>query len=236
MFPRTWQFGRPVVHDGVLRGRSSRLTAVAAIPCPKIYSNISCEDALPAVRTPGCVQPACGEGGEDEGCPGGKGEASRPRADDESECEGAAAEGYDDLVSANKGYRYNIDVAPKINLSMGPLIKALLKSGVGRYLEFMPLQYTFLHQSETSKEAGSQQDGTGCGSLQRVPMSKADIFQAKSITPIEKRLLMKFLQWCVVRHENEENTGRRWLSTNPERGSERLHTRGESGCERYTVV
>ena len=69
-----------------------------------------------------------------------------------------------------------------------------MKSGVGRYLEFMPLRHTFLYDD------GHSQLGHGAtqASLQRVPMSKADIFQAKSITPIEKRLFMKFMQWCIV--------------------------------------
>ena len=79
------------------------------------------------------MQPACGRDGEEEGVPGGEGDASCPRADGASGCEAAAAEGYADLVSGNKGYRYNIDVAPKINLSIGPLIKALLKSGAVSY-------------------------------------------------------------------------------------------------------
>ena len=139
--------------------------------------------------------------GSEEAAGGSTDDDAAARAED-------VTEGYDDLVSANNGYRYNIDVAPKINLSMGPLIKALLKSGVGRYLEFMPLKHTFLHQSAESKGAARPHDRAGAGagaerrgcggSLQRVPMSKADIFQAKTLTPIEKRLLMKFMQWCVV--------------------------------------
>jgi hypothetical protein len=187
-----------------MRGRAPRVTAVAAIPCPKTYCRVSFEEALPAIRAPGETQAPSGAG---EGVQCGSEEAAGGSRDDDAAARAeGVTEGYDDLVSANKGYRYNIDVAPKINLSMGPLIKALLKSGVGRYLEFMPLKYTFLHQSGESTgparpqdRAGAGAEGRGCGgSLQRVPMSKADIFQAKSLTPMEKRLLMRFMQWCVV--------------------------------------
>ena len=185
------QLGRPVVHDGALRGRSPKLMAEAAIPCPQIYRNVAFEEALPPIAPPqktatAPIDDKAGDGEKDAGSnrDGGEGKEGEKKSD------GVCVEGYEGLVSGNKGYRYNIDVVPKINLSMGPLIKALLKSGVGRYLEFMPLKYTYLHQHSKESKLGE------CpGALQRVPMSKADIFQAKSISPIEKRLLMKFMQW-----------------------------------------
>ena len=190
----TEQVGRPVVHDGSTRGRSERVRAEGAVSCPRIYRNVAFEEALPpADPLPTAAATADGsEGGRNDGGPareGGEGGVVKEAA---QACTAQQkVEGYEELIAGNQGFRYNIDVVPKINLSMGPLIKALLKSGVGRYLEFMPLKYTYLHQA--SKEAGGQE-----GSLQRVPMSKADIFQAKSISPIEKRLLMKFMQWCIV--------------------------------------
>lgn len=36
------------------------------------------------------------------------------------------------------------------------------------------------------------------GGLERVPMSKGEIFQSKGISPVEKRLLMKFMQKCLT--------------------------------------
>lgn len=186
--PCPTQLGRPVVHDGAARGRSPKVMAEAAISCPKIYRNVAFEEALPPITPP--PKPISAPHGDKRENNDDDGRSNR---DDGETTDGvetsseASVEGFEGLVSGNKGYRYNIDVVPKINLSKGPLIKALLKSGVGRYLEFMPLKYTYLHQH--SKE------DTCPGSLQRVPMSKADIFQTKSISPIEKRLLMKFMQW-----------------------------------------
>lgn len=63
---------------------------------------------------------------------------------------------------------------------------AAVKSGVGRYLEFMPLQSSYIYIERQ-----------GESSLERVPMSKGEIFQSKTITPLEKRLLMKFMQLCL---------------------------------------
>jgi hypothetical protein len=77
-----------------------------------------------------------------------------------------------------------------LHLSAGTLVQTLVSSGVGRYLEFVPLQATLMHA------AGAD---AGVGTLERVPMSKAEVFQAKSIAPLEKRLLMKFMQAMVAR-------------------------------------
>ncbi len=63
-----------------------------------------------------------------------------------------------------------------------------VKSGVGRYLEFMPLKSSFIFLANKKNTEGT---------LERVPMNKAEIFQSKTISPIEKRLLMKFIQLCL---------------------------------------
>jgi len=170
------QVGRPVVHDGLARGRSGRVRAEAAVSCPRIYRSIAFEEALPPADPPpkAAVEAGVSEGVSSRGGPVGERGEGGAREEEEARTAQLKVEGYEELVAGNKGFRYNIDVVPKINLSMGPLIKALLKSGVGRYLEFMPLKFTYLHQP--SKDAGGRQ-----GSLERVPMSKADIFQATLI-------------------------------------------------------
>ena len=171
------QVGRPVVHDGLARGRSGRVRAEAAVSCPRIYRSIAFEEALPPADPPpkAAVEAGVSEGVSSRGGPvGERGEGGAREEEEARTAQLKKVEGYEELVAGNKGFRYNIDVVPKINLSMGPLIKALLKSGVGRYLEFMPLKFTYLHQP--SKDAGGRQ-----GSLERVPMSKADIFQATLI-------------------------------------------------------
>ena len=35
------------------------------------------------------------------------------------------------------------------------------------------------------------------GSLEQVPSSRADVFNTKHISVVEKRILMKFLTWCL---------------------------------------
>ena len=189
--PEVDKLGRPVVHDGLTRGRSPRVMAERANPSPRLYRRVAFEQALPPLAPPAHTAPVSTVVSAHDMCDSGEeGVAS----DCQTRAEEAGVVASETLVAGNAGYRFNIDVAPKIHLSLGPLIKALLKSGVGRYLEFMPLRHTFLYDD------GHSQLGHGAtqASLQRVPMSKADIFQAKSITPIEKRLFMKFMQWCIV--------------------------------------
>ena len=35
------------------------------------------------------------------------------------------------------------------------------------------------------------------GGLEQVPSSRADVFNTKHISVVEKRILMKFLTWCL---------------------------------------
>ncbi|KAI9304014.1 GDP dissociation inhibitor-domain-containing protein [Cunninghamella echinulata] len=82
---------------------------------------------------------------------------------------------------------YNVDTTPKILPSRGDLVEILIKSGVGRYMEFKSVDDMFIFDVDTQK-------------LEKVPGSKEDIFVNKSISLIDKRKLMKFLTFTM----NEE--------------------------------
>ncbi|CAO3648465.1 unnamed protein product [Cunninghamella echinulata] len=82
---------------------------------------------------------------------------------------------------------YNVDTTPKILPSRGDLVEILIKSGVGRYMEFKSVDDMFIFNVDTQK-------------LEKVPGSKEDIFVNKSISLIDKRKLMKFLTFTM----NEE--------------------------------
>ena len=84
-----------------------------------------------------------------------------------------------------ESHRFSIDLTPQLLLCGGEMVDALRTSGVASYLEFKPVHAHLFA-------------GAGAAELQRVPCGKADIFQSTSISLIEKRVLMKFLQSCLA--------------------------------------
>ncbi|CAN7998512.1 unnamed protein product [Ixodes hexagonus] len=81
----------------------------------------------------------------------------------------------------NLSRKFNLDLAPKLLFSRGPLVELLISSNIARYAEFKAVTRILTHQD---------------GSLQQVPCSRADVFSCKHVTVIEKRMLMKFLTFC----------------------------------------
>ena len=60
---------------------------------------------------------------------------------------------------------------------------------MGRYLEFRCLEGTFVEWD---------------GGLKAVPCSKADVFKSKAVSLIEKRMLMKYLNFAYEYKKNEQ--------------------------------
>lgn len=76
---------------------------------------------------------------------------------------------------------YNFDFIPKICYSRSETVQLLISSNIGRYLDFKIINNTFMF---TNNE------------LQEVPCSKQTLLLNKNISPKDKRLLVKFLQFC----------------------------------------
>ncbi|CAO3637419.1 unnamed protein product [Cunninghamella blakesleeana] len=96
------------------------------------------------------------------------------------------------LMDALKQSRfYNVDTTPKILPSRGDLVEILIKSGVGRYMEFKSVDDMFIFDVDTQK-------------LEKVPGSKEDIFVNKSISLIDKRKLMKFLTFAMSEEKDAD--------------------------------
>lgn len=77
--------------------------------------------------------------------------------------------------------RFNIDLQPKFVYSLGEVVDWTINCGVSLYLEFKPL------------EAGVVWDSAG---IRRVPCNKSEIFSDAVLTVVEKRHLMKFIEFC----------------------------------------
>nr|XP_020145559.1 rab proteins geranylgeranyltransferase component A 2-like [Microcebus murinus] len=81
-----------------------------------------------------------------------------------------------------EGRRFNIDLVSKLLYSQGLLIDLLIKSNVSRYAEFKNVTRILAFQE---------------GKVEQVPCSRADVFNSKELTMVEKRMLMKFLTFCL---------------------------------------
>ncbi|XP_023697491.2 rab proteins geranylgeranyltransferase component A 1 isoform X2 [Paramormyrops kingsleyae] len=88
-----------------------------------------------------------------------------------------------------EGRRFNIDLVSKLLYSRGLLVDLLIKSNVSRYAEFKNVSRILTYRD---------------GKLEQVPCSRADVFGSKQLTMVEKRMLMKFLTFCLDYEEHPE--------------------------------
>ena len=100
-------------------------------------------------------------------------------------------------VNANMTYKdlehywrnLNIDITPKVLFSRGSLVEALITANISHYAEFKVISRILTLMS---------------GQVEEVPCSRADVFSSKIITVVEKRVLMKFLTFCLDYEQHPE--------------------------------
>lgn len=78
---------------------------------------------------------------------------------------------------------FNLDLAPRLLYSRGSMVELLISSNISRYTEFKSVSRVLTLGSN--------------GQLEHVPSSRADVFATKSVSVVEKRILMKFLTFCL---------------------------------------
>lgn len=78
--------------------------------------------------------------------------------------------------------RFNIDLSPKLLFSRGPLVEALISANISHYAEFKAVTRILTYMD---------------GRVEEVPCSRADVFSSNAISVVEKRMLMKFLTFCL---------------------------------------
>lgn len=89
-----------------------------------------------------------------------------------------------------KSRRFSLDLSPRVAYSAGELVNLLIKSNICRYAEFRALDHVcMLYNNE----------------IVSVPCSRSDVFNTKTLTIVEKRLLMKFLTACNDYAEDKVN-------------------------------
>ncbi|KAG3074925.1 hypothetical protein PC122_g14215 [Phytophthora cactorum] len=113
-----------------------------------------------------------------------------------------------------KSSSFSIDVNPRLMLSSEQLVETLITSGVGRYLEFAAIERTYVHLQPSASGATTGTSDT----VWEVPCSKKDVFQSKLLGMVEKRQLMKFLQFVAdygethILHEDVKTKNERSLA------------------------
>ncbi|XP_050417118.2 rab proteins geranylgeranyltransferase component A [Patella vulgata] len=84
---------------------------------------------------------------------------------------------------------FNIDLAPKLLYSSGKMVELLISSDVAKYCEFRTVCRVLTQHNQF---------------IEKIPCSRADVFSSKDVSMLDKRKLMKFLEWCAGYHKNPE--------------------------------
>ncbi|KAK0480139.1 rab escort protein [Armillaria novae-zelandiae] len=86
--------------------------------------------------------------------------------------------------------QYSISLSPAVIPSAGPLISALIASGVSRYGGFQLVERVGIHDVSS-------------GTVKGVPGSKEDVFKNKDISLVDKRRLMRFIMFASGEFEGK---------------------------------
>lgn len=84
---------------------------------------------------------------------------------------------------------FNLDLTPRLLYSRGAMVDLLIQSNISRYTEFKSVTRVLTVLN---------------GMLEHVPSSRADVFATRHVSVVEKRILMKYLTFCINYQENPE--------------------------------
>ncbi|CAD5124948.1 DgyrCDS13191 [Dimorphilus gyrociliatus] len=87
---------------------------------------------------------------------------------------------------------WNVDLVPKFLMANGELVKLLIHTGVTRYLEFKPIEGSYVYKK-----------GSG---ICKVPSNETEAMKSEMMGLLEKRRFQKFLQFCSEVDEKDEST------------------------------
>ncbi|KAK0417548.1 hypothetical protein QR680_013076 [Steinernema hermaphroditum] len=93
------------------------------------------------------------------------------------------------LKVAVNGRRFNMDLIPKLLLSDGPMVKILRQSEASKYCEFKCVERFLCLDKDVTKTPPK---------MFQVPCTKSEISFSRILSPIEKRMLYKFLEFCMT--------------------------------------
>lgn len=89
-----------------------------------------------------------------------------------------------DALPASAESKILLDLAPRTLLAAGGMVELMVRTKVGHYIDFRALEATYVAFADHG--------------LRHVPASRADVFQNRFITMLEKRLLMRFVKSAMT--------------------------------------
>ncbi|NXP37186.1 RAE1 geranylgeranyltransferase, partial [Leiothrix lutea] len=201
--PKLSVFGAPAA-QGVSPGSEESPAAEGVSPGPEeenaAVESPGVEPQTPEPEQAPCPEPTRAAPGDGAGAAPGSGAAPsaasgdpapEPAKTEPAPSESAAQEpkkiSYSQIV--REGRRFNIDLVSKLLYSRGLLIDLLIKSNVSRYAEFKNATRVLAFRE---------------GKVEQVPCSRADVFNSRQLTMVEKRMLMKFLTFCLDYEQHPE--------------------------------
>ena len=87
-----------------------------------------------------------------------------------------------------------IDFSSSLVFSRGAMVDILVSSDVASYVQFLPLEGVYVDTSSSVQPYSSSSSSYREDDLIRVPCHKKDVFISRSLSMLEKRATMKFLQ------------------------------------------
>ena len=94
--------------------------------------------------------------------------------------------------------RILVDLRNRLLFCRGSFVDALVQGDVAKYLSFQTVSETIaLYRGGDAEEVQALS----------VPCSKSEVFKSKKFKVVEKRQLMKFLQFCMDRTVQESSGG-----------------------------
>ncbi|KAL5963926.1 Rab protein geranylgeranyltransferase component A 1 [Taenia solium] len=119
--------------------------------------------------------------------------------------------------------RADFDVLPRLIFAESPLVQALVRSDVTRYLEFRSVNRLLFFNPDGIDNRGTlsvaaaptRSPEPSClrshpnPLLVKVPVSRGEVFQTRILSLTQKRMLVGFLEWCaaVAAPNSTESTG-----------------------------
>ncbi|VDM33911.1 unnamed protein product [Hydatigera taeniaeformis] len=109
--------------------------------------------------------------------------------------------------------RADFDVMPRLIFAESPLVQALIRSDVTRYLEFRSVNRLLFFNPDGLDDRGTAATAAAATRslepsclrsysnppfLVKVPVSRGEIFQTRILSLTQKRLFVSFLEWCVT--------------------------------------
>ncbi|VDD80392.1 unnamed protein product [Mesocestoides corti] len=104
--------------------------------------------------------------------------------------------------------RADFDILPRLIFAESPIVKAMIRSDVTRYLEFRSINRLLSFnpegrdQQETvdpkSRQPSIGPPQTTSSVLVKVPVSRGEVFQTRILSLSQKRMLVGFLEWCAA--------------------------------------